>query len=65
MPFHFLTLILQLPYEIEKLSGLGGLKRSEHVLQLSRLMVRAEVIEQRTELTDVLLVGAGVENSLR
>jgi len=47
---------LQLSEEIEKLSLLGGLKRSEHVVQLARLMVRAESVEHRSSLLNTILV---------
>ena len=48
------TLYLQLREEIDSLNELGGLRRREQVLELSRLMVRSESVEHRTALLKVL-----------
>lgn len=62
-------LFVQLDDEIEQLMSLeSGMRRKEHVLELSRLMVRAESNEHRLLLLRVLQVsvlGRTVCNSLR
>ena len=46
----------QLDDEIDKMLALDGMKRKEHVLELSRLMVRAENPDHRLSLLKLIQV---------
>lgn len=52
----------QVDEEIEKLAALDGLRRKDHVLELARLMVRAESSAHRTTLLNILQVRTSGDN---
>ncbi len=54
--FHSVTLSnsIQLEDEIDKMLQLDGLRRKNHVLEFSRLMVRAESTEHRLSLLKIM-----------
>lgn len=49
-------MLVQFEEELERMQELGGLHRKDHVLELNRLMLRAESAEQRALLLKVLQV---------
>jgi len=51
-------LLRQLEEEIEKMLLMDGLRRKDHVLELNRLMLRAESVEHRLSLLKIIQVTA-------
>jgi len=49
-------LLRQLEEEIEKMLAMDGLRRKDHVLELNRLMLRAESVEHRLSLLRIIQV---------
>jgi len=54
----------QLEEEIEKMLLMDGLRRKDHVLELNRLMLRAESVEHRLSLLKIIQVTASAFVSL-
>ena len=48
----------QLEEELEKMLSMDGLRRKDHVLELNRLMLRAESMEHRLSLLKIIQVDA-------
>jgi len=51
-------MLRQLEDEIEKMLLMDGLRRKDHVLELNRLMLRAESVEHRLSLLKIIQVTA-------
>jgi len=51
-----LFMLRQLEEEIEKMLSMDGLRRKDHVLELNRLMLRAESVEHRLSLLKIIQV---------
>ena len=51
-------MLRQLEEEIEKMLLMDGLRRKDHVLELNRLMLRAESVEHRLSLLKIIQVTA-------
>jgi len=49
-------LLRQLEEEMEKMLSMDGLRRKDHVLELNRLMLRAESVEHRLSLLKIIQV---------
>ena len=49
-------LLCQLEEEMEKMLSMDGLRRKDHVLELNRLMVRAESVQHRLSLLKIMQV---------
>jgi len=49
-------MLRQLEEEIEKMLSMDGLRRKDHVLELNRLMLRAESVEHRLSLLKIIQV---------
>jgi len=49
-------MLRQLEEEVEKMLSMDGLRRKDHVLELNRLMLRAESVEHRLSLLKIIQV---------
>jgi len=54
----------QLEEEIEKMISMDGLRRKDHVLELNRLMLRAESVEHRLSLLKIIQVVAAASANI-
>jgi len=50
----------QLEEEIEKMLSIDGLRRKDHVLELNRLMLRAESVDHRLSLLKIIQVNIAI-----
>jgi len=49
-------MLRQLEEEVEKMLSMDGLRRKDHVLELNRLMLRAESVDHRLSLLKIIQV---------